>query len=133
MVIGNVLLGLFVCNYGRAFGLISELIHLDLVLANNREAVDVHMEKGKEFLAKGQFTDALHHFHEAVELDPNDYQIYFRRATVLLATGKVKAALPDLDKVVELKPDFTAVSPQILFIGTVFSLSRAEFNVPTFF
>jgi tetratricopeptide (TPR) repeat protein len=57
------------------------------------------MEKGNLFLAKGQFADALQHYHEAVELDPSNYQIYFRRATVLLATGKVKAALPDLDKV----------------------------------
>lgn len=44
-----------------------------------------------------------------MELDPSDYQIYYRRATVLLASGKVNAALPDLDKVVELKPDFIAV------------------------
>jgi DnaJ family protein C protein 3 len=66
------------------------------------------MERGKEFLSKGQFADALQQYHAAVELDPTDYQIYFRRATVLLATGKVKAALPDLDKVVQLKPDFIA-------------------------
>lgn len=65
---------------------------------------------GKQLLAKGQFADALTHYHAAVELDPTNYQIYYRRATVLLASGKVKAALPDLNKVVELKPDFTAVS-----------------------
>jgi DnaJ homolog subfamily C member 3 len=41
-------------------------------------------------------------------MDPSDYQIYFRRATVLLASGKMHNALPDLDKVVELKPDFIA-------------------------
>lgn len=76
------------------------------MFGDNRQMVEQHMEQGKMFLAKGQFADALHHYHAAVELDPNDYQIYFRRATVLLATGKVKAALPDLDKVVELKPDF---------------------------
>lgn len=34
---------------------------------------------------------------------------YFRRATVYLAMGKSKSALPDLDKVIELKQDFTAV------------------------
>lgn len=37
---------------------------------------------------------------------------YFRRATVFLAMGKSKSALPDLTKVIELKPDFTAVSYQ---------------------
>ena len=35
---------------------------------------------------------------------------YDRRATVFLAMGKSKAALPDLTKVIELKMDFTAVS-----------------------
>jgi tetratricopeptide (TPR) repeat protein len=83
---------------------------LDLVIADDKQTVEMHMEKGNAFLSKGQFADALHHYHSAVELDPNNYQIYFRRATVLLATGKVNAALPDLDRVVELKPDFIAVS-----------------------
>src|SRR4051794_9480344 len=85
-----------------------KLLILRLVFGDTRQMVEMHMEQGKSFLAKGQFADALHHYHAAAELDPNDYQIYFRRATVLLATGKVKAALPDLDKVVELKPDFIA-------------------------
>ena len=34
---------------------------------------------------------------------------YFRRATVYLAMGKSKSALPDLDQVLLLKPDFNAV------------------------
>ena len=42
--------------------------------------------------------------------DPDNYLTYFRRATVYLALGKSRSALPDLDKVVKLKPDFTAVS-----------------------
>lgn len=81
------------------------------MLADKSQDVDSHMEMGKAFLAKGQFADALQHYHAAAELDPTNYQIFYRRATVLLATGKMKAALPDLHRVVELKPDFVAVSP----------------------
>ena len=44
------------------------------------------------------------------EEDPQNYVPYYRRATVYLAMGKSKSALPDLDKVIELKPDFIAVS-----------------------
>jgi DnaJ family protein C protein 3 len=87
---------------------INILFHL--AFGSDQETAKMHMEKGNAFLSKGQFADALNQYHSAVELHPNDYQIYFRRATVLLATGKVKAALPDLDRVVELKPDFVAVS-----------------------
>jgi len=34
---------------------------------------------------------------------------FYRRATVYLAMGKSKSALPDLDIVLSLKPDFNAV------------------------
>uniref|UniRef100_A0A8C0RJV9 DnaJ homolog subfamily C member 3 n=1 Tax=Canis lupus familiaris TaxID=9615 RepID=A0A8C0RJV9_CANLF len=44
--------------------------------------------------------------------DPDNYIAYYRRATVFLAMGKSKAALPDLTKVIELKMDFTAARLQ---------------------
>ena len=45
-----------------------------------------------------------------IEGDPNNYLTYFKRGTVYLALGKSKFALMDLDKVLQLKPDFTSVS-----------------------
>jgi DnaJ family protein C protein 3 len=45
-----------------------------------------------------------------LDADPKNYIAYFRRAAVYLGMGKSKAALPDLSKVIELKPDFIAVS-----------------------
>lgn len=68
--------------------------------------VDHHLEMGKRLLAAGQLTEALSHYHSAVDGDPKNYLTYFKRATVLLALGRFKAALPDLNKVVELRPDF---------------------------
>lgn len=47
------------------------------------------------------------------EGDPNNYLTYFKRGTVYLALGKAKFALIDFGKVLELKPDFTAVSNPI--------------------
>jgi len=44
------------------------------------------------------------------DLDPTNYMTFYRRATVYLAMGKSKSALPDLDLVLSLKPDFNAVS-----------------------
>lgn len=46
----------------------------------------------------------------AADGDPKNYMAYYSRATVFLAMGKSKSALPDLGKVIELKPDFTSVS-----------------------
>lgn len=75
-------------------------------------SVDNHMEMGKKLLAAGQLADALSHFHAAVDGDPKNYQAYYRRATVYLAMGKSKSALPDLSRVIELKPDFTSARLQ---------------------
>jgi len=76
------------------------------------EEVERHLEMGKQFLSKGQFADALTHYHAAVDLDPDNYQTLYRRATVYLAMGKSKSALPDLDRVLTLKPDFSAARLQ---------------------
>jgi lipoprotein NlpI len=45
-----------------------------------------------------------------LEGDPNNYLTYFKRGTVYLALGKSKFALMDLDRVLQLKPDFNSVS-----------------------
>ncbi|KAK2144538.1 hypothetical protein LSH36_748g01016 [Paralvinella palmiformis] len=81
-------------------------------LGASSSEVEQHLELGKKLLAAGQLADALSHYHAAVEGDPNNYMTYFRRATVYLALGKSKSALPDLDKVIELKPDFNSARLQ---------------------
>uniref|UniRef100_A0A668AUG3 DnaJ homolog subfamily C member 3 n=1 Tax=Myripristis murdjan TaxID=586833 RepID=A0A668AUG3_9TELE len=75
-------------------------------------SVESHLEMGKKLLAAGQLADALSHFHAAVDGDPKNYMAYYRRATVYLAMGKSKSALPDLSRVIELKPDFTSARLQ---------------------
>lgn len=67
---------------------------------------------GKTLLAQGQLSDALSHYHAAVEGDPDNYLTYFKRATVFLALGKSRSALPDIDRVLELRPDFNAARLQ---------------------
>uniref|UniRef100_A0A2I3GCT6 DnaJ homolog subfamily C member 3 n=1 Tax=Nomascus leucogenys TaxID=61853 RepID=A0A2I3GCT6_NOMLE len=74
--------------------------------------VEKHLELGKKLLAAGQLADALSQFHAAVDGEPDNYIAYYRRATVFLAMGKSKAALPDLTKVIQLKMDFTAARLQ---------------------
>lgn len=70
--------------------------------------VNKHLELGRDFLARGQLSDALTHYHAAVEGDPHNYLTYFKRGTVYYALGKAKFALQDFTKVLEIKSDFTA-------------------------
>ncbi|XP_053956200.1 dnaJ homolog subfamily C member 3 [Anastrepha ludens] len=74
--------------------------------------IENHLELGKEFLARGQLSDALTHYHAAVEGDPSNYLTLFKRGTVFLALGKARFAIQDFTRVLELKPDFTAARMQ---------------------
>ncbi|KAL5274687.1 DNAJC3 family protein [Megaselia abdita] len=74
--------------------------------------IENHLELGREMLAKGQLSDALSHYHAAVEGDPNNYLTFFKRGTVFLALGKARFALQDFSKVLEIKPDFTSARMQ---------------------
>ena len=47
--------------------------------------------------------------HNHADADPTNYLTYFKRAAVYLAIGQAKRAIPDLDKTIELKPDFSQV------------------------
>ncbi|SPP84345.1 dnaJ homolog subfamily C member 3 [Drosophila guanche] len=78
----------------------------------NQADIDNHLELGKEFLARGQLSDALTHYHAAVEGDANNYLTLFKRGTVYLALGKTRFAIQDFSRVLELKPDFTAARAQ---------------------
>ncbi|CAG2177844.1 unnamed protein product, partial [Oppiella nova] len=78
----------------------------------SNEEIENHLELGRLMLSRGQYSDALSHYHMAVEADPNNYLTVFKRATVYLALGKHKAGLDDLNEVIVLKPDFLAARLQ---------------------
>merc|ERR1711935_263377 len=61
-----------------------------------------------QMLTRGQYSDALSHFHAAVDADPTNYMSYYKRATVFLALSRSRPALADFDKVIQLKSDFGA-------------------------
>ena len=63
-------------------------------------------------MARGQLQDALTHFHAALEKDPNNYLTLYRRATVYLAQGRARAALEDLNKVLQIQPEFIQARSQ---------------------
>lgn len=92
------------------------LLILDLTFdgsdSTSQSEVNKHLEMGRDLLSRGQLQDALSHYHAAVEGDPNNYLTYFKRGTVYLALGKSKFALMDLDRVLQLKPDFNSARLQ---------------------
>ncbi|XP_014214484.1 dnaJ homolog subfamily C member 3 [Copidosoma floridanum] len=93
------------------YGLFIVLLNIGWDVSANK-GLDRLLELGTDFLSKGRFQDALQYFHEAVEKDPNNYLVYYKRGTVYLALGKAKQALTDFDQVLEYKPDLSSVRIQ---------------------
>ncbi|XP_033126974.1 dnaJ homolog subfamily C member 3-like [Anneissia japonica] len=75
-----------------------------------------HMENGNALLAAGQLAEALNHYNSAIENDPDNFMAYYRRATVYLAMGRSKSALPDLKKSSTLNKKF---SPALVNHGNI--------------
>ncbi|VVD05493.1 unnamed protein product [Leptidea sinapis] len=115
------------------------LLILDVVLefseCTTQAEVNKHLQLGMDFLVRGQLSDALTHYHAAVEGDPNNYLTYFKRGTVYYALGKAKFALQDFSKVLELKPDFTSARmhrAEVYFKLAEYSKAKEEFLQVTY-
>eukprot|EP00128_Syssomonas_multiformis_P013713 Colp12_sorted_trinity150504_noHs@28745 len=67
---------------------------------------NTHIDAGNTLLASGDYNGALDEYNRAVDTEPNNYMVRYKRATVLLALRRTKQAVQDLDAVVNLKPDF---------------------------
>lgn len=80
--------------------------------STSRADVEMHLENGRNLLARGQLAEALNSYHAAVEGDPENYLTYFKRGTVYLALGKAKFAIGDFSKALEINPAFTAARIQ---------------------
>jgi len=74
--------------------------------------IDQHLSMGMNLLARGSYSDALSHFHAAVDADPNNYMSYYKRATVYMALSRPRPALADLDMIMSIKPDFLKARQQ---------------------
>ncbi|MCD7450489.1 Hsp70-Hsp90 organizing protein 3 [Datura stramonium] len=63
--------------------------------------------KGNAAFAAGNFTDAVRHFTEAINLSPTNHVLYSNRSAAYASLNKFSEALADAEKTVELKPDWS--------------------------
>jgi tetratricopeptide (TPR) repeat protein len=63
--------------------------------------------QGEALMSRRDFVEALRAFDQAVALEPKAPQRYMDRAGAHRAMGKIDLARADLDRALELKPDFT--------------------------
>ncbi|PIC49944.1 hypothetical protein B9Z55_001040 [Caenorhabditis nigoni] len=91
---------------------------------NDQTGSKSEYKAGNALFINKKYTDALTHYHKAIELDPDNYQAIFRRSTTYFAIGRTKPGLSDLDTVLEQKPDFVGARQQR--INVLMKLGRLE-------
>lgn len=76
--------------------------------ANPPPTVDAatHISQGDAFLKAGKYEDALQSFTEAIKVDPDNFNTYYKRAGLYLLRGKHKQGLDDLGRTLERNPSF---------------------------
>ncbi|XP_075099617.1 hsp70-Hsp90 organizing protein 3-like [Nicotiana tabacum] len=62
--------------------------------------------KGNAAFSAGNFTDAITHFTEAINLSPTNHVLYSNRSAAYASIGKYSDALSDAQKTVDLKSDW---------------------------
>jgi len=86
--------------------------------------IEQHLSVGMNLLARGAYSDALSHFHAAVDADPGNYMSYYKRATVYMALSRPRPALADLDKIIEIRPAF--VKARAMRGGVLLKMGRLD-------
>lgn len=63
--------------------------------------------KGNAAFSAGNYTDAVRHFTDAINLSPSNHVLYSNRSAAYASLSKYTEALSDAKKTVELKPDWS--------------------------
>ncbi|KFK34306.1 hypothetical protein AALP_AA5G127900 [Arabis alpina] len=62
--------------------------------------------KGNAAFSSGDFTSAIHHFTEAIDLSPTNHVLFSNRSAAHASLHHYADALTDAEKTIELKPDW---------------------------
>ncbi len=70
----------------------------------NEARVNPIIERGDRAYGEGKYKDAVKEYDKALEIDPENAEIYRKRGIANRARGDEKDALKDFDKAIELDP-----------------------------
>lgn len=76
------------------------------VAENNVALSNQKVDEASELYDSGNYGDAVQSASEAIALNPQNANAYFRRGTAYNDLKQYERAIADLDKAIELKPDY---------------------------
>jgi len=74
--------------------------------ADDKADASAEFSRGLAAMSRGELDEAAKHFNAVVKLDPNSFEAHNNLAVILTEQGNYEGALAELQKVVELKPDY---------------------------
>ncbi|KAJ7298926.1 hypothetical protein O6H91_Y362600 [Diphasiastrum complanatum] len=88
----------------RKLGLLLVTITSLWLISVSAQDAGSYLKAGDESLSRGEYTAAIRHYSSFIEMDPLTSIGYSKRATVYIQQKKLKDALQDLEKSLEVEP-----------------------------
>jgi len=76
-------------------------------LACTSDNVGAHYNLGDALLKKGNADEAIVHYQQALQINPDDEEVRYNLGTVLFQKGRMDEAIVQYQKALQIKPDFT--------------------------
>ena len=87
--------------------LISAVLLMAMTACDNPAKSRIYTEEGSKLLLRySKFDEAEVALTKAIKYDKNNYEAYYYRGCARINAQKYKEAIADLEKAVELKPDY---------------------------
>ena len=109
VVCGTVLLALGVLTWRQCGTYADNKTIWRATIAGNPDCVIAHNNLGTEFLAAGEYAEALRQFQDVLKLQPGHANAHYNMGLVLSAQGRLEEAMSHFGEALRLKPDFAAV------------------------
>ncbi|CAE7872289.1 HOP2, partial [Symbiodinium microadriaticum] len=97
-----------------------KILLLFLLLIQN--PLEVLLDKGYDEYSSGEYIEALHTFKEAMDLDPDNAEIYFLRGLTHFGLENIRESVEGFEKAIELNPDYQDAWQEL---GYVYLVSQA--------
>ena len=87
--------------------LLSAVLFMAMTACENPSKSRVYVEEGEKLLLRySKFDEAEEVLTKAIKYDKGNYEAYYYRGCARINAQKYKEAIADLEKAVELKPDY---------------------------